>query len=91
MRHARFRGVANQRTVERLDRIFSALADPVRRSILARLAHGESSVTEVALPFSISGPAISRHLKILERAGLVCSCRGGRPLNGVYVDWIPAV
>jgi DNA-binding transcriptional ArsR family regulator len=50
---------------------FSALADPTRRAILARLAQGESSVTELAKPFDISGPAISKHLKVLEGAGLI--------------------
>ena len=55
----------------RLDATFLALADPTRRAILARLAHGEASVTELAAPFRISQPAISKHLKVLERAGLV--------------------
>src|SRR5262245_5005826 len=56
---------------DRLDATFLALADPTRRAILARLARGEASVTELAEPFSISQPAISKHLKILERAGLI--------------------
>jgi DNA-binding transcriptional ArsR family regulator len=56
---------------ERLDATFLALADPTRRAILARLARGEASVTELAEPFVISQPAISKHLKILERAGLI--------------------
>ena len=56
---------------ERLDRTFAALANPTRRAILARLATGEASVTELAEPFEMSQPAISRHLKVLERAGLV--------------------
>jgi len=56
---------------ERLDATFLALADPTRRAILARLARGEASVTELAEPFPISQPAISKHLKILERAGLI--------------------
>ena len=55
----------------RLDTIFSALANPTRRAILARLASGEASVTELAEPFAMSQPAISKHLKVLERAGLV--------------------
>jgi DNA-binding transcriptional ArsR family regulator len=55
----------------RLDLTFAALADPTRRAILARLARGEATVTELAEPFEISQPAISRHLKVLERAGLV--------------------
>ena len=54
-----------------LDATFFALADPTRRAILARLAFGEASVTELAEPFTISQPAISKHLKILERAGLI--------------------
>jgi DNA-binding transcriptional ArsR family regulator len=56
---------------ERLDATFAALADPTRRAILARLATGEASVTELARPFDMSQPAISKHLKVLERAGLV--------------------
>ena len=55
----------------RLDAIFAALADPTRRAILARLASGQASVTELAEPFAMSQPAISKHLKVLERAGLV--------------------
>src|SRR5215470_10677688 len=54
-----------------LDATFAALADPTRRAILARLASGEASVTELAAPFRISQPAISKHLKVLERAGLI--------------------
>ena len=56
---------------ERLDATFLALADPTRRAILARLANGEASVLELAAPFAISQPAISRHLKVLEAAGLI--------------------
>ncbi len=56
---------------ERLDLTFAALADPTRRAILARLATGEATVTELAHPFEISQPAISKHLKVLERAGLI--------------------
>ena len=56
---------------KRLDLIFAALADPTRRAILARLATGEATVTELAEPFEMSQPAISRHLKVLERAGLI--------------------
>ncbi|MBI1187164.1 MAG: metalloregulator ArsR/SmtB family transcription factor [Alphaproteobacteria bacterium] len=55
----------------RLDAAFAALADPTRRAILARLASGEASVAELAAPFDISQPAISKHLKMLERAGLI--------------------
>lgn len=58
-------------TPGRLDATFSALADPTRRAILARLAKGEASVMELAQPFAMSQPAISKHLKVLERAGLV--------------------
>ena len=54
-----------------LDAIFAALADPTRRGILARLADGEASVNEIAAPFDMSQPAISKHLKVLEKAGLV--------------------
>ena len=56
---------------ERLDGIFTALADPTRRAIIARLARGEASVNELAAPFEMSLPAVSKHLKVLERAGLV--------------------
>jgi DNA-binding transcriptional ArsR family regulator len=56
---------------ERLDMTFAALADPTRRAILARLAAGEASVMELAKPFAMSQPAISKHLKVLERAGLI--------------------
>jgi DNA-binding transcriptional ArsR family regulator len=59
------------RDAARLDATFAALADPTRRAILARLAKGEASVSELAAPFSMSQPAISKHLKVLERAGLV--------------------
>jgi DNA-binding transcriptional ArsR family regulator len=56
---------------QRLDATFSALADPTRRAILAKLASGEASVTELAEPFAMSQPAISKHLKVLEKAGLI--------------------
>src|SRR6266511_4185620 len=56
---------------DRLDATFAALADPTRRAILARLAAGDASVTELAKPFAMSQPAISKHLKVLERAGLI--------------------
>jgi len=55
----------------RLDAVFSALADPTRRAILARLADGEASVGELAAPFAMSQPAVSKHLKVLEQAGLI--------------------
>ncbi len=61
-----------------LDRTFGALADPTRRAILARLASGPTSVSELARPFSISLPAISKHLRVLERAGLLEQRREGR-------------
>jgi DNA-binding transcriptional ArsR family regulator len=60
---------------DRLDATFAALADPTRRAILARLASGEASVMELAAPFALSQPAISRHLKVLERAGLIARGR----------------
>lgn len=81
---------------ERLDATFTALADPTRRAILARLASGEASVTELARPFAMSQPAISKHLKVLERAGLIIGDRvaqrrprriEARPL-GEAVDWL---
>ena len=58
-------------TADRLDATFSALADPTRRAILRRLMAGEATVTELAAPFAMSQPAVSRHLKVLERAGLI--------------------
>lgn len=60
---------------DQLNLTFAALADPTRRSILTRLAEGEATVNELAEPFSISLPAISRHLKVLERAGLIARSR----------------
>ncbi|MBX7165235.1 MAG: metalloregulator ArsR/SmtB family transcription factor [Pirellulales bacterium] len=62
----------------RLDRTFQALADPTRRAILVRLGRGESSVTDLARPFRMSLPAVSKHLRVLERAGLVARRREGR-------------
>ena len=59
------------RTPENLDAIFAALADPTRRAILSRLVDGQASVSEIAAPFEMSQPAVSRHLKVLERAGLI--------------------
>jgi DNA-binding transcriptional ArsR family regulator len=58
-------------TVDQLSATFAALADPTRRAILARLADGEATVTELAEPFAMSLPAVSKHLKVLERAGLI--------------------
>ena len=81
---------------DRLSTTFSALADPTRRAILARLAVGEASVSQLVEPFSISQPAISKHLKVLERAGLITRGREaqwrpckleGSPLKDV-VDWL---
>jgi DNA-binding transcriptional ArsR family regulator len=63
---------------DRLSVIFAALADPTRRAILARLAEGEATVTELAEPFDISLPAISRHLKVLETAGLISRSRSAQ-------------
>lgn len=56
---------------DQLNSVFGALADPTRRAILSRLTRGDATVTELAAPFSVSQPAISRHLKVLERAGLI--------------------
>ncbi|MGO1002579.1 ArsR/SmtB family transcription factor [Lysobacter sp. CA196] len=62
-------------SVDSLNATFAALADPTRRAILARLAHGEAGVTELAKPFAMSLPAISKHIKVLERAGLIARSR----------------
>jgi DNA-binding transcriptional ArsR family regulator len=62
-------------TPDRLDATFAALADPTRRAILARLASGEASVSELAQPFALSHPAVSKHLTVLERAGLISRSR----------------
>jgi DNA-binding transcriptional ArsR family regulator len=81
---------------ERLDATFAALADPTRRALLARLASGEASVLELAEPFDMTQPAISKHLKVLERAGLISRgrdaqrrpCRiDARPLSEAN-DWL---
>lgn len=61
-----------------LDAVFGALADPTRRAILARLAEGPTTVGDLAMPFTISLPAVSRHLKVLEKAGLLARDREGR-------------
>jgi DNA-binding transcriptional ArsR family regulator len=83
-------------THERLDATFAALADPTRRAILARLAVGEATVTELAAPFVMSQPAVSKHLKVLERAGLISRGRDAqrrpcrlepRPLKDA-TDWL---
>jgi len=81
---------------DHLSATFAALADPTRRAILARLASGEASVTELAKPFDVTLPGISKHLKVLQRAGLITQgrraqwrpCRlRGRPLREV-ADWV---
>ena len=81
---------------DRLSNTFAALADPTRRAILARLVSGQASVTELAAPFQMSMPAVSKHLKVLERAGLIARgreaqwrpCRlEGEPLRDV-ADWM---
>lgn len=64
--------------VDQLSSTFAALADPTRRAILARLSTGEATVTELAEPFSVSLPAISKHLKVLERAGLISRGRSAQ-------------
>jgi DNA-binding transcriptional ArsR family regulator len=83
-------------TPDHLNRTFAALADPTRRAILARLASGEASVTELAEPFAMSLPGISKHLKVLERAGLIVRGREAQwrpcrldpgPLKGA-ADWL---
>jgi DNA-binding transcriptional ArsR family regulator len=82
-------------TPDQLDATFAALADPTRRAILARLATGEASVMELAAPFAMSQPAVSKHLKVLERAGLIARGRDAQrrpcrlvaaPLKDV-VEW----
>jgi DNA-binding transcriptional ArsR family regulator len=83
-------------TADRLSSTFAALADPTRRAILARLISGEASVTQLAEPFDISMPAVSKHLKVLEHAGLIARgreaqwrpCRlDANPLKDV-ADWV---
>ncbi len=84
------------KSAETLDEVFSALADPTRREILLALAEGERSVSELAEPFDVSLPAVSKHLSVLERAGLITREREGRvrrcrlepePLAGA-LEWI---
>jgi DNA-binding transcriptional ArsR family regulator len=81
---------------DRLSLVFGALADPIRRAILARLADGEATVAELAAPFAVSQPAISKHLKVLEQAGLISrnrratarlSCLEAEPLREV-TTWL---
>ena len=61
-----------------VDEVFAALADPTRRAILGRLSHGEASVSELAAPFPVSLPAIAKHVRVLERAGLLTHHKAGR-------------
>lgn len=68
-------------TTDQLDKTFAALADPTRRAILSRLASGQASVTELAEPFQMSLPAVSKHLKVMERAGLI--------VRGREAQWRP--
>ncbi len=86
----------NRRTAVDLDATFAALADPTRRAILARLSQGDLSVADLTKPFAMSQPAISKHLKVLERAGLVSRSRDAQrrpvhleaaPLAGA-TDWL---
>ncbi|MGA9885768.1 MAG: metalloregulator ArsR/SmtB family transcription factor [Candidatus Acidiferrales bacterium] len=86
----------NNVTPDSLSATFAALADPTRRAILARLSRGEASVTELAEPFAMSLPAVSKHLKVLKRAGLIARSREAqwrpcriqaRPLKNV-ADWV---
>ncbi|HEY8101007.1 MAG TPA: metalloregulator ArsR/SmtB family transcription factor [Burkholderiaceae bacterium] len=83
-------------SADHLSATFAALADPTRRAILARLVHGETSVTELAEPFEMSLPAVTKHLKVLERAGLITRGREAQwrpcqlkasPLKDV-ADWV---
>jgi DNA-binding transcriptional ArsR family regulator len=83
-------------TDDRLDATFAALADPTRRAILRRLTMGEATVTEIAAPFEMTLPAVSKHLKVLERAGLIARGREAQwrpcklqaePLKEV-ADWV---
>ena len=67
--------MARQKNEEHLNAVFAALADPTRRAILARLASGEATVAELSEPFAMSSPAITKHLKVLQRAGLISQSR----------------
>jgi DNA-binding transcriptional ArsR family regulator len=83
---------------QRLDATFAALADPTRRAIVARLALGDATVNELAQPFDLSLPGVSKHLKVLERSGLITRsrhaqfrpCHLERPALDAAVDWIEA-
>ena len=90
--------ISNWSRTFNLDRAFAALADPTRRAILARLASGEATVNELAVPFDMTQPAISKHLKVLERAGLISRSRAAQtrpcrlqaaPLKQV-ANWVEA-
>ncbi len=91
-----YRKVKHDMTNDPLSLTFAALADPTRRAILARLASGEANVTELAQPFAMTLPAISKHLKVLERAGLISRGRNAqwRPCRleaaplGEVTDWL---
>jgi len=76
---------------DRLSLVFGALADPTRRAILTRLAEGEATVAELAAPFSMSQPAISKHLKVLEQAGLVSRNRRAAARGNHLARPLPAV
>ncbi|NNF06312.1 MAG: winged helix-turn-helix transcriptional regulator [Candidatus Eisenbacteria bacterium] len=88
--------IQHTNTSRRLDLTFAALSDPTRRAILARLARGEKTVSELAAPFNVTMPAITKHLKVMERAGLVergqtaqwRPCRLKPKPLGEAVDWI---
>ena len=88
--------VYNEMSSDHLSTVFSALADPTRRAILKRLSSGEATVTELAAPFEMSLPAVSKHLKVLERAGLISRGRDAQwrpcrlkaqPMKDA-VDWL---
>jgi DNA-binding transcriptional ArsR family regulator len=72
------RSSAREDQASQLDAVFGALSDPIRRAILARLAHSECSVTALSEPFAISAPAISKHLRVLETSGLISRRKAGR-------------
>jgi len=78
MRWSRLRSTRRRSESDRLDAVFAALSDPTRRTILARLSRKEFSVTELSEPLSISLPAVSRHLRVLEIAGLISRSKRGR-------------
>jgi DNA-binding transcriptional ArsR family regulator len=97
--HGGFQGhIVTTAVEQRLDATFAALADPTRRAIVARLAAGDATVNELAQPFHLSLPGISKHLKVLERSGLISRrrqaqfrpCHLERPALDAAVDWIEA-